>query len=141
MTTQIFIVEDHTLMRQLLRQAVEKMPGLAVSGVASSAEEALDKLHNLEADLVLVDMSLPRMSGVELIRELRERSPALRFLVVSGHKETTYVEQTLAAGAHGYLLKGNPYEIPEAITQVLAGNTFLSAPLRTAWDADSHRYK
>jgi DNA-binding NarL/FixJ family response regulator len=131
MTTQIYIVEDHPLMRQVLCESVEKMPGLSVSGTAASAEEALTMLDGREVDLVLIDMSLPQMSGAELVGALQKRRPELPCLIVSGHRESIYVRQALLAGARGYVIKGDPYEIEEAIQEVLAGNKYLSKQLRT----------
>lgn len=130
MATQIYIVEDHTLMRRLTCEAIEKMPGFSVCGTAGSAEEALDAIDGAEVDLVLIDVSLPQMSGLELLEVLLDRWPTLRCLIFSGHKEPTYVRQALSAGARGYLLKGNPYEIRMAIDEVLAGNRFLSEALQ-----------
>ena len=73
--------------------------------MACTAREALYKLEETPADLVLVDVSLPAMSGLELIEQLLEAQPHLRCLVVSGHNETIYAEQARRAGAQGYLLK------------------------------------
>jgi DNA-binding NarL/FixJ family response regulator len=130
MPAQIYIVEDHAIMRQVLKEAIEKIPGLAVCGMATSGEEALAALVEIEADLALVDMSLPQMSGAELIGELHKQRPALYCLILSGHKESSYVEQALTAGARGYVLKGDPREIGEAIAQVLAGKIYLSKALK-----------
>jgi DNA-binding NarL/FixJ family response regulator len=127
---KIYIVEDHPLMRQMLRESVEKMAGFSVSGTAASAEEALSTLDRLEVHLVLIDMSLPQMNGAELVAVLQKRQPELPCLIVSGHRETIYVKQALLAGARGYVVKGDPYEIEEAIHEVLAGNKYLSKQLR-----------
>jgi DNA-binding NarL/FixJ family response regulator len=134
-TSQIYLVDDHALMRQALQSAVEMLPGHVVCGTAASAEEALAALAapaGVAADVALIDMSLPGMSGLELVRKLSERRPALRCLILSGHREPAYVEQALAAGAWGYVLKGYPSDISEAIAEVLAGNRYLSRALRTA---------
>jgi DNA-binding NarL/FixJ family response regulator len=82
--------------------------------------------------MVLIDISLPQMSGTELIAVLRARWPALSCLILSGHKEASYVEQGLAAGAQGYILKGNTAELKEGIAAVLAGHRYLSASLRSS---------
>lgn len=132
-TSQIYLVEDHSLMRQALQSSVEMLPGLVVCGAAASAEEALVALAapgGVAADVVLIDMSLPGMSGIELVQKLLARRPALRCLILSGHREPAYVEQALAAGAWGYVLKGYPQDITEAIAEVLDGNQYLSRALR-----------
>ena len=134
-TSQIYLVEDHVLMRQALQSTVEMLPGLVVGGAADSAEEALAALAapgGVAVDVALIDMSLPDMSGIELIRKLLTLRPALRCLILSGHREPAYVEQALAAGAWGYVLKGYPGDIAEAIAAVLAGNQYLSRALHPA---------
>lgn len=134
-TSHIYLVEDHSLMRQALQSSVEMQPGLVVCGAAASAEEALAAFTapgGMPADVALIDMSLPGMSGIELVRKLLAHCPALRCLILSGHREPIYVEQALAAGAWGYVLKGYPTDIPEAIAAVLGGNRYLSRALRTA---------
>lgn len=133
MSVSIYLVEDHPVMRQMLQVFIARMPGHEVCGVAGSGEEALDHLPEAEADLVLIDLSLPEMSGIDLITEIRGRWPALQCLILSGHKEASYVQQALAVGARGYLLKGNPYELSDAIRQVRAGDVYLSEPLRTSY--------
>lgn len=134
-TIQIYLVEDHPLMRQAVQSAVEMLPGIVVCGTAASAEEALTALvtpADAAADVALVDMSLPGISGIELIRKLAQHRPTLRCLILSGHKEPTYVEQALLAGAWGYVLKGYANDIAEAIDAVLAGKQYLSPALQIA---------
>jgi DNA-binding NarL/FixJ family response regulator len=126
----IYIVEDHARMRELLSNWIDALPGLSVCGAAGSAETALEELPGLDASLVLVDMSLPQMSGIDLVAALQARFPEMRCLIMSGHNEPGYVERALAAGAHGYVLKGKPSEIEPAIAAVLAGERFISPALR-----------
>ncbi len=138
---RIFIVEDHLYMREMLRQYLAADPRFDVCGAAATGEEALETLISADAaeadpaagaaDLMLVDMSLPGMSGADVVRALLERRPALRCLMYSGHSERRYVEQALSAGAHGYVLKGDPDELAEAIERVLSGETYFSGPLKT----------
>jgi DNA-binding NarL/FixJ family response regulator len=84
----------------------------------------------VNVDLVLVDVSLPNMSGIELVAMIRQQMPQLRCLMLSGHNELEYVRRALAAGAWGYVTKGNPRVLLEAIQDVLAGETYLSEELR-----------
>ena len=112
-------------MRHMLRQLVEEEPGLAFLGEAGSAELALDTLQSERPDLVLVDLSLPGMTGLELVRRLRQEYPVLRCLVVSGHVEELYVQAALNAGAGGYVAKDYPEALVEAIHQVLSGEVVV----------------
>lgn len=130
MSTRIYIVEDYARMRDLLRDWIDMLPGLSVCGTADSAETALQELPGLDADIVLVDMSLPQMSGIELVTALRAEFPEMHCLIMSGHNEPGYVQRALAAGARGYVLKGKPSEIQPAIEAALAGEQYLSSALR-----------
>ena len=130
MTHRIFIVEDHPLMLQVTGEFIDALPGLTVSGTAASAEDALDKLGQDDTDLVLADVSLPGMSGIDLVGALHERRPGLRCLMFSAHYEGSYVERALAAGAQGYVVKGNPSELEDALRSVLSGEGYLSPSVR-----------
>lgn len=132
MATTVFLVEDHPYMRQIMGEMVARAPDLTVCGEAASAEEALEALEAVDGpapDVALVDISLPQMSGLELVRVLRRRWPEMRCLVVSGYKESNYVQKALSAGAQGYLLKGDPLEVQEAIREVMAGKQYISRSL------------
>jgi two-component system invasion response regulator UvrY len=100
-----------------------------VCGDAATAEAALTGVIEAEPDLVLIDVSLPGMNGIELARLLRQRQPMLRLAMLSGHSEKTHVIQALSAGAHGYIVKGNVDEVAPAIRQILRGEQYLSAGL------------
>ena len=134
MPHHVFIVEDHTLMREIVETYVEEQPALSVCGTASTGEDALDLLP-CGADLVLVDISLPGMSGIDLICTIRVRWPELPCLVCSGHDEAVYVERALAAGARGYVAKGNPAELTEGLQCILSGTDYLSPSLRERVEA------
>ncbi|MGH8144783.1 MAG: response regulator [Rhodanobacteraceae bacterium] len=103
---------------------------LSVCGAAGSAETALRELPGLDVNVVLIDMSLPQMSGIKLIAALHTQFPEMRCLIMSGHNEPGYVQRALAAGARGYVLKGKPPEVQPAIEAVLAGERYLSPALR-----------
>ena len=132
MSSNVYIVEDNDRMRALLRDWIGELPGLSVCGAAATAETALQEMPGLDPDLAVIDMSLPAMGGIELVAALREQRPQMRCLILSGHNEKSYVERALAAGARGYLLKGEPAEIENAIAQVLSGEQYLSASLKCA---------
>jgi DNA-binding NarL/FixJ family response regulator len=130
MRLKIFIVEDHPVMRSTLSGFIQSKAGLEVVGVAATGAEALECLAKVEADLSLIDVRLPGMSGLKLVEQLRERYPELLCLMLSGHGEIPYIRHAFRDGARGYILKGNPSEILEAIHAVSGGGTYLSPALR-----------
>lgn len=127
---RVFVVEDHPLMRDMLTEFLALEEIFEIVGVVDSAEAALERFPDPLPDLVLIDMSLPGMSGIDLLRKLHERQPGLPCAMLSGHGEKHYVEQAFEAGASGYILKGEPDELPQAIQQILAGNPFISPELQ-----------
>lgn len=128
--TALLIVEDNALFAQTLVQFLGRFDSFTVVGLASSAEAALAQLPTLHPDLVLVDVSLPGMNGIELAGELCGQYPDLPCLMLSGHHDQGYVQRALAAGARGYVLKENPLDLLAAVPAVLAGEIYLSAELR-----------
>lgn len=135
MSYSVYVVEDHPIMRATLKTLLERDPEFAVSGMAASAEEALAAPPGTAPSLFLVDMSLPDMNGADLVRRLAEVWPGVPCLVLSGHGESGYVEMALEAGARGYVLKGEPKEIPRAIRAVIGGERFLSPRLNAQEDS------
>ena len=123
----------------MLTVMIDRDPSLSLCGTAETGVEALQKLPQGNPDVVLVDMSLPNMSGLELIERLQEQFPELRSLVVSGHDEAVHAEPALRAGARGYVMKGDPPAIIEAIRQVLQGEVYLSDRARQRLDRDQGR--
>lgn len=121
---RICIVEDHEDTRRMLAEFVSHCAGLQVCGMAQSGEEALAQLDGANADLILIDVSLPGMSGIDLLRTTRERWPQLRCLVVSAFQEAMYGKRVLALGAQGYVTKGDPEQLFDAIPLALAGKTY-----------------
>lgn len=125
-STSVFIVEDHEVVRRVLSQFIERLPDFNLCGVAATAEAALVQIPDYQPQLVLVDVSLPGMSGIELIRILHEQYPAMWTLAVSAHEEGVYAGQALNAGARGYVMKGKTEQLREALRQVSSGNIYLS---------------
>lgn len=130
LTLKVFIVEDHFVMRETLSYLIKREPGLAVCGAAETGEAAFQQLATVAADLVLVDLSLPGMNGIDLIQRLQVRQPDLPCLILSGHDKVNYVRQALDVGAQGYVLKGKPEEMLEAIQTVSNGGTYVSSALQ-----------
>lgn len=130
METNIYLVDDHQLVQEMLRDFINAMPGLHVCGGAMTAGAALAQIPTLAVDLVIVDVALPDLDGIQLVEKLRAQQPTLRCLMYSGHQERSYVERALAVGAVGYVAKGHPPELITAICAVLAGEVYLSRALR-----------
>lgn len=122
----VVILEDHDIMAEVLARLLKKRGDLNVMARVRSAEEALELLSNVVVDLILVDISLPRMNGIEFVSILREKFPNLICLMLSGHNATHYVRRSLDAGARGYLLKDDPEAIIEGIERVLDGEIYVS---------------
>jgi DNA-binding NarL/FixJ family response regulator len=124
---KVFLVEDHPVYAEGLVDILKSEPNLAVCGQAGSAEEALRRIPRLAPDLVLVDITLPGMSGLDLIKRLRRKYPEIKLLVISMREEQLYAARVLRAGGDGYVMKQqDPEEIIDAIRDVLAGRIYVS---------------
>ena len=126
-TSRILIVDDHPLFREGLHQMIERESGWIVCAEAADPNEALRLVHETKPDLVIVDISLGSLSGLELIKDLKANDADLQVLVVSMHDESLYAERSLRAGAMGYVMKHEPPKmVMKAIRQVLSGEMYLS---------------
>jgi DNA-binding NarL/FixJ family response regulator len=128
--TSIFLVEDHAIFAQALQRVLRERGNLEVVAVAESAEDALDQIPNLVVDLVLIDVSLPKQSGINLVLKLHQRYPDLPCVMLSGHLSSYYAAHSIKAGARGYLIKDHADEILEGIQSVLKGNIFVSEDVK-----------
>ncbi len=128
----ILLVDDHPLVREGLSALIRTTSDLKIVAEAGNAAEALDLLRERRVDLVLLDISLPGMSGIELLKEIHVRYPKVRILVLSMHEESVYAERALRAGAHGYIMKQESgRNVIEAIRSVLRGELYVSPMLAT----------
>lgn len=125
----ILVVEDHPLFVQSLVRLLRDRGGYSVEAVASG-EAALGQLIDSKFDMVLIDVSLPGMNGIDLVQAIHEKKPQMPCLMVSGHMATHYVHQSMDSGARGYVLKEDINGILDAIKQVLRGGTFISKAVR-----------
>lgn len=125
----IFLVEDHKMMAEALVSVLHKQGNFRVTEVAETAEDALERLPNLQVDLALVDVVLPHTSGIDLVSKIQEKYPGLPCLMISGRNASQYVKRSLAAGARGYVLKDDIQEVILGIQRVLEGNIYLSKKL------------
>lgn len=132
MKSRIMVIDDHAIVLHGLRELINSEPDLEVTMTAVSAEGALEFLREQQPDMVVTDISLPGLSGIELIRELSRLYPALPTLVLSMHDELVYGERALRAGAQGYLVKQEaPENVIKAIRKVLAGERYLSERMQS----------
>ena len=154
---RIFIVEDHTLLRAGLRALLSQDPDLEIVGEADNGRDAIRAIGLLAPHLVLMDLSMPGMNGIEAMMDIKRRNPDTRVLVLTIHKTDEYIHESLRAGADGYILKDATHdELRVAIRSVLNGKTYLSpdisgkviygylgvgkaANVGSSWDTLTHR--
>jgi|RhiMetdeSRZDD1v2_1073273.scaffolds.fasta_scaffold00614_47 DNA-binding NarL/FixJ family response regulator len=129
----ILLVEDHKIMAETLVHILRTKGQFNVADVAESAEDALEWLSeqqaDLQVDLALVDVVLPRTSGIELVSMIQQKYPGIPCLMISGRSAGQYVKRSLAAGARGYVLKDDFQDVVKGIRHVLEGGTYLSEQL------------
>ena len=124
---KVLIIDDHPLVRDGVAALIRTTPELKVSAEVGNAQEAFLALSKEVPDIALLDISLPGMNGIELLRDVHARYPRMRVLVLSMHEETVYAERALRAGAHGYIMKQEPgAKVIEAIRSVLRGELYVS---------------
>lgn len=124
---RVVIAEDHTILREGLKALLSSNPSFNVIGEAEDGRDAIQCVQKLLPDLVLMDLSMPRMNGMEAIKEIKRRSPKTKILVLTVHKTEEHILATLQAGADGYALKDSTsQELMIAIKSVLSGKTYLS---------------
>jgi len=127
---RLFIVDDHAIVRAGVRMLLNAQDSLEVVGEAESAEEALQALPDVGADVVLLDLSLPGMNGIEAVRILRKRLPETRFIALSMHEDPEYVQGFLEAGGSGYVPKSSlEMQLVDAILAVSRGEYYAPARL------------
>lgn len=127
---RIIIADDHPIVRQGLKQIVAETSDMVVAGEASNGKEVLNKVGENDYDVVLLDISMPGESGMDILGELKKLKPGLPVLVLSIHPEEQYAVRMLRAGASGYLTKDKaPRELIEAIRKVSLGRKYVSSSL------------
>jgi two-component system response regulator NreC len=123
---RIVIAEDHTILREGLCALISSQEDLEVIGEAGDGREVIRQVEGLEPDLILMDLSMPRMSGVEAIREIKKRIPKTKILALTVHKTEEFILEVLQAGADGYIPKdASSNELMMAIRSVLMGKRYL----------------
>ena len=125
---RVLIADDHAVVRQGLKQILGDTPEMLVAGEATNGQEALDRVRAEAWDVVVLDISLPDRSGLDILKELQSERPKLPVLVLSMYSEDQFAVRVLKAGARGYLTKDSaPDELVKAIRKVVSGGTYVSA--------------
>ncbi len=127
MKIKIVLAEDHKIVREGTRQLLEQAPDMQIVGEAADGLEAVGLAGELHPDVVVMDVRMPKLNGIEATRTITARFPAIRVVILSAYDDDSYVFPLLEAGASGYLLKtASGAELAEAIRRVVAGETALS---------------
>lgn len=123
---RILIVDDHTMLRESLAGALQAEGDIEIVGQAADGVEALELAERVHPDIVVTDLSMPRLGGLEVVRRLRERLPEVQILVLTMHQEDEYVLQAVRAGATGYLVKDSATrEVLQAVRSLQAGRGYF----------------
>jgi DNA-binding NarL/FixJ family response regulator len=125
---RIVIADDHSIVREGLKRIVSSIEGMEVIGEAGNGTEVMQRVRELAFDVLVLDLSMPGRSGMELIKLVRSEKPQLRILVLSMHQELQYAVRAIKNGASGYLTKESaPDQLEQAIRKVASGGAFISA--------------
>jgi len=134
---RVLIADDHVIVREGLRTLLEAQPDIEVVGEATSGEEAVSKAKAIKPDIVLMDISMPGMNGLEATRQIREHSPEVKILALTMHEGDEYFFKILEAGASGYFIKGgSSSELISALQAVWQGHVFLYPTMATKLVSD-----
>lgn len=125
--TRLLIVDDHPIFRHGISQLIERDPAFTICGQAENAQGALEAMRRLEPELVVLDVSMPGTSGIELIKLMLAERPRLLILMLSMHDESLYALRALRAGAKGYVMKQQAMDnVLDALRKVVAGGIYVS---------------
>jgi DNA-binding NarL/FixJ family response regulator len=126
-TIRVLLAEDHTIVRKGLRSLLDREVGIKTVGEAEDGREAVREAEKLQPDVVVMDIAMPGLNGLEATRQIKKRFPEIKIIILTVHANEEYVLQTLRAGASGYLVKkAAPADLIEAIQAVYKGDSFLS---------------
>jgi DNA-binding NarL/FixJ family response regulator len=127
MTTRVLIADDHAIVREGLRRILAADPAIVVTGEARDGHEVIAAVRAGGFEVLLLDLSMPGRSGVDLIKQVKAERPDVRILVLSMHDEAQYAERTIRAGASGYLTKDTAAkQLVAAINRIAAGGMFIT---------------
>ena len=131
---RVVIADDHAIIRDGLRSLISSASDFEVVGEAEDGRQAVESVETLKPDLVLTDLSMPKMDGIDLIRAVKKRSLQIKVVALTVHRGEEYVQATLKAGAEAYVLKDASYgELMMAIRSVLKGKRYISPEISANW--------
>ena len=124
---KIILAEDHVLVREGIKKIIEAFPGLQVVGEVGDGPELMNLLKRIPVDMVILDISMPSLPGIEATREIKQAYPTVKVLILTMHKKKEYLHNAMAAGVDGYLLKEDaPKELLSAIEKIRQGMIYVS---------------
>ena len=127
MKITVLLADDHTIVRDGLRYLLEAQPDIEVVGDAADGREAVKLATLLKPDIVIIDITMPELNGIEATYQIRQLCPSTRIIILSMHANTRHIARALEAGAQGYLIKESAgIEVVEAVRAVFAGHNYLS---------------
>ena len=130
MTISILLADDHPIVRHGLRALLEAEPDFRIAGEVDDGLEAVEQVERLQPDVLVLDLMMPGLNGLEVTRQAGQRSPGTRVIILSMYSSEVYVLEALRNGAAGYVLKkSSPDELVQAVREVAAGRSFLSRSL------------
>jgi DNA-binding NarL/FixJ family response regulator len=128
--TKILIVDDHAIVLDGLKSLLSKFEGIEIAGVATNGTEGLEQLKSTKAELIITDLSMPGMDGLEFIKTIRNDFPPTKIIVLSLHDEPHFIRLIMKLRVQGYILKNDASsELVEAVERVLNGKTFFSSKI------------
>jgi DNA-binding NarL/FixJ family response regulator len=126
----IILADDHTIVRQGLAKLLEGEPGFNVVGEAGNGREVVSKVEELKPDVVIMDISMPMLNGIEATRQIKKTMPQTKVIILSMHCHDRYIRELFSLGASGYLLKDSTgSDIIKAIQAAMDGDTYMSPPV------------
>ena len=124
---KIFLADDHTIVRQGLAKLLEAEPNIKVVGEAQDGREAVNKVQKLNPDIVIMDIAMPLLNGIEATRQIKKILPQTKIIILSMHSHDRYISELINLGASGYLLKDSTCgEIVKAVSAAMKGDVYLS---------------
>ncbi len=126
-TIRVLLVDDHTILRQGLKRLLESEPGVVVAGEAKDGREAVERARELNPDVILMDLAMPALNGLDATRRILKARPDAKILVLSMYIDDDYVNQALEAGVQGYLMKDAPAtDLVKAVKAVAGGESYFT---------------